>query len=128
MYRSFARLIPLLLVTFMLSACDSEGDADPTVDGTWTGTTVLNGSSLQLDLNLVENNRVITGTGTLNIGGSFAVNVSGTHNYPNATMNISDGVDVLVFTSTLAGDDKTLTGNLTGVGITGSISFTIRKL
>jgi hypothetical protein len=127
MHSSIARLLPLLLVSLLLTACDSGGDSDPTVDGTWTGTTVVGGSSIQMDLNLVENNRVINGTGTLNIGGSFAVTITGTHNYPNVTMSITDGIDTLVYTATMAGDDKTLTGNLTGGGLTGSISITLRK-
>lgn len=119
-------IFPLLLL-FVLPACDSGGDDEPELSGIWTGTTVVDGLSIQMDLNLRERDGAISGNGSLNIGGVFSVNINGTHNYPDVTLNISDGTVNLVYSGTVAGDDNTISGNLTGGGLTGVIPITLRR-
>ncbi len=128
MNRAIPKILSVLFLALSVTACDSGGDdADPTLDGNWSGTTVVGTSSIQMTVNLVENNRVINGSGTLVIGGNFAVTVTGTHNYPNVTLTITDGIDTLSFTGTVAGGDNSITGSLTGGGLTGTISFTLSR-
>lgn len=107
-------VLPLLLL-LALPACDStEDDPEPTLDGTWRGTTTLQGGTIEMRLELIENDRNVTGTGRLNIAGSnFNIGVRGVHNYPRFSLTIIDdaGPD-LTFEGTLAGGDAIMNGTL----------------
>jgi hypothetical protein len=129
LHRITQSLAFLLLIAFSVSTmgCDSgESDSDPTVSGSWSGTAVVSGVSLTLNLQLTENSKIVSGAGTLSFDRSYAIVVNGTHNYPEVAMNISTELGPLNYTGTLAGDDETITGNMSGGGIE-AFSMTIRK-
>ncbi len=117
----------LIALSVSMTACDSnEPDADPKVSGSWAGTAVVSGVSLTISMQLTENSQIVSGAGTLSFDRSYAMVINGTHNYPEVAMNISTELGPLNYTGTLAGDDETITGNMSGGGIE-SFSITVRK-
>lgn len=111
-----------------MGACDSnnEDDADATVNGSWSGTAVVSGVSLTINMQLTENSRIVSGAGTLSFDQSYAITINGTHNYPEIAMNISTELGPINYSGTLAGDDETITGNMSGGGLE-AFSMTVRK-
>jgi hypothetical protein len=134
MFKRITILRPLLLAALCLvmaastTGCDSGGeDENPTVTGSWTGTATPPGGSITINLQLTERDQTINGSGTISGAQTIAVSVSGTHNYPNVSLTISSpGLEALNFQGSLAGDSRTLPGNLSGSGFE-NFAFTLRK-
>lgn len=118
----------LIALSVSLTACDSNDNSgqDQTVNGSWAGTAVVSGVSLTLTLQLTENSRIVSGAGTLSFDQSYAVTVNGTHNYPEIALNVSTELGPINYSGTLAGDNETITGNMSGGGLE-AFSMTIRK-
>ena len=117
----------LIALSVSLTSCDSNSeDADPTVNGSWSGTAVVSGVSLTINMQLTENSRIVSGAGTLSFDQSYAIVINGTHNYPEVAMNISTELGPVNYSGTLAGDDETITGNMSGGGLE-AFSITVRK-
>jgi hypothetical protein len=109
-------LLLLLILPVVSAGCDSD-ESDPTVTGSWGGTANVQGSIVSLDMQLTENSGSVTGSGTLNVGGPIAINVTGTHNYPSVALTVrSTGFADLSFQGTLSGDARQITGTLSGSG------------
>ena len=120
----------LLLLFVFVAGCDSGGDddeSDPTVTGSWVGTTTVQGAVLTMDIQLTERDQTINGSGSLTLVDPIAVRITGTHNFPNVALTItSSGLQDLNFTGTLAGGGESLTGRLVGSGFD-NFSITLRK-
>ncbi len=121
-------LLALIALPAALMGCDSnEEEKDPTADGSWTGSTIVNAVPISLDLTMVENSRIVTGTGSFNVGTAFSVDVNGTHNYPDISLTIRDNLgEQLNFKGLMAGDGRQIAGNVTGASIP-TFAITLRK-
>ncbi len=62
-----------IFLALLLFGCDSQGNDDPNVSGTWSGVT----SGLVVTMNLVEKDNGVTGTGKI---GVVVITLLGTHN------------------------------------------------
>jgi hypothetical protein len=117
-----ALILPLvLLLAGFLTACDSS-DPDPVqnnpaLSGQWRGTATVQGSTLTVNLQIVENNGVVNGNGTITLANPVAVSATGTYNFPSVALTIrSSGLEDLNFTGTLGADGRSLSGSMSGSG------------
>lgn len=62
--KRFIGLFAFLFVVALISGCDSAKDEDPTVTGVWSGTASVLGVSITITMNLLEDNQIVTETGT----------------------------------------------------------------
>ena len=87
---SLAGLLALFLVAF--AGCDGGTEPeDPKLTGEWTGQVTLGLFSATITLGLTESDTGdVTGTMTWTVAGQPSGNsdVSGTHNYPDVTLNL----------------------------------------
>lgn len=131
------RLLPTLalLLAFSLPACDSADPLPPppppsvpTLTGQYLGTQTLQGATFTMEMQLIENNGVVNGNGTITFAGPTAFSATGTYNFPNVALTIrSSGLEDLNFTGTLAADGNSLSGTLNGASQFDNFGITLRR-
>lgn len=116
-------LFLLLLALPLVAACDSADPAPPppppppSLGGSWAGSTTIQGLVFSLSAQLVENNGVVNGNGTLTYQNPLAVTITGTYNFPSVSMTIrASGFEDLNYSATLGADGRTLSGTMSGSG------------
>ncbi len=112
--RRFVALLGITLVLALaLSSCggDATGPKTPSLTGSWSGN-VTEGT---VSLTLVESEAgAVTGSG--NLAGVVAVNVTGSHAHPNVSLTLAaSGFQSANITAVMSGND-TMTGTLNGSG------------
>ena len=109
------------------AGCGSDANEDPTITGSWFGTTTVQGSTFTVDIQLNDNSGSVNGNGTMVFVEPLAVNANGTYNFPNLSMTIrSSGFQDLNFNGTLSADGNSLTGSLRGSAFD-NFSITLRR-
>lgn len=120
----------VLLVSFSLTSigCDDNTvEAEPTLSGSWFGTTTVQGATFTVDLQMTENSGNVNANGTIVFVDPIAVNATGTYNFPTVSMTIrSSGLADLNFNGTLSADGNSLTGSMRGSGFD-NFSVTLRR-
>jgi hypothetical protein len=110
--------VALVLLVLGCGGGESSGPSDAAeVDGSWSGrVTAPNGQTATLTITLSENNRDISGTGSLAFGGSsLGLSVSGSHTPPNVSLTISSqGFEPMTLEASVA--DARMEGALDGSG------------
>lgn len=112
---SFILFILLSLLT--LSGCKKEQttspEPNPSLTGRWFGAS----GGLMISLTLTESNQSVSGSGSISSGTqSLAITISGTHVYPNVSLNISaTGYQPMNFTGRFS-DKNTIPGKFNGSG------------
>ena len=119
--------IVLQLIFFSVAAVGCGDDANepkiPSLDGRWSGTT----SDLTLSVTLTEDERVVTGSGTLSGSStSIALAVDGSHVHPDVSLTMSaSGYEDMNFTGEFI-NDEAVRGELRGSGFNGE-TLTLSK-
>jgi len=124
-----SRKILLLIsaIALLSFGCGTDSNEDPSVSGSWMGTATIEGGTLTINLQILENSGNLNGNGTLTFVEPLSINANGTHNYPNVSMTIrSSNLEDLNYNATLSGDGNSLTGTLQGSGFN-NFSFTLRR-
>jgi hypothetical protein len=127
-----ALILPLaLLLAVSLAACDSSDpdpvQTNPSLSGEWRGSENLQGNQLSLNLQLLENNGVVNGTGTIQVQNSLAVSVSGIYNFPTVSLTMRNNtIEDVNFTGSLAADGRSINGQMSGSGIE-NLAFRLTK-
>jgi hypothetical protein len=87
---SLAGLASLLLVVFASCGDDEMKPEDPKVTGEWTGQVPINPLQASVTLMLTEDDAgAVTGTLTFSVAGQGGSGpVTGTHNYPDVSLNL----------------------------------------
>ena len=127
----------LLVASFSLvalPACDSggdEGDDDPSIEGSFSGSGSVDGTPATLTLNLNEGDGgQVSGFATLEgQGASFDGDVTGTYAYPDIRLDIdtpSAEVEDLDFRGEVSSDGDRLEGTLSGEEFSG-VDFTFTR-
>ncbi len=119
-----SRIALVLLFSLAVIGCgdDASEPKIPTLDGRWSGTT----SDLTVNLTLTEDNREVTGSGTLSGTSSIALQVDGSHVHPDVSLTLSaSGYEDMNFTGELI-NDESVRGELRGSGFNGE-TLTLRK-
>lgn len=118
----------LLLLILTLPACDSGAeDEDPSLNGSWQGTTTISGLTVGMAMQLNEASGAVTGNGTVSAPDPVAVTITGTYTYPNVSLTLrSTSFADLSFAGTVSGDGKAISGSLNGSGFN-NFGLTIRK-
>ena len=83
------------------------------VTGTYAGT----GNNFTLTLTLTETSGAVTGSGTINVGQSVPLTVSGTFNAPNVNLTLSNPqFDPIQLTGTVSDNGSSINATLNGSG------------
>ena len=126
--RSAVGAVLFVAVTLSSVGCDDNSvEADPTLSGSWAGTTTVAGATFTVDLQMTETSGNVNANGTLVYIDPIAVNATGTYNFPSVSMTIrSSGLQDLNFDGDLTADGKSLTGSMRGSGFD-NFSITLRR-
>ena len=112
------RLFAVLLAVSLLAlpACDSDGNEDPAIEGQWSGTANVDGSTVTLDATFNDSGGEVSGNGTLDLAGeSYSTEVSGTYSYPNVSLTFATGeFAILNFSGDMSEDGQRIDGQLNG--------------
>ncbi len=98
----------LFVLLVVLVGCDSSGDEDPQVTGSWSGVALSGSSSLSVVMSLTESNGAVSGSGSM-AGDDFMV--IGTHRYPDVSLVlIAAGFNDAAYEGVLRADGRQITG------------------
>ncbi len=134
MHRLFPSLILGLLV--LLAACDSDSNpmgppAAPNVTGTWVGEVIAGGVPLQVEMDLVEEDTEVGGTGTIDVAqdSTLSYMVSGSHVQRIVSLNLFFTRPPLGrLSGDLIPDRDVIDGTMSGPGFMGDVELTLRRV
>jgi hypothetical protein len=125
-----ASLVLVMTLAFPSSGCsDNPVDStEPSITGSWAGTSNVQGTPVTLSLQMVENGGSVSGNGSLSAVSSVAVSVTGTYNYPALSLTIrSSGFQDTAFSGTLAAGGNAITGSMSGSSTFENFSITLNR-
>ena len=123
------RLAMMVVISASLVACsDNPVEADdPSLTGRWFGQTTIQGTPLSMDIQLQENNGIISGAGTMVLVEPLAITTTGVYNFPSMTLTVrSNAFEDMSFTGDLGADGNTINGSMRGSGFD-NFGFSLRR-